>query len=68
MTIRVNPYSTEGKVLRLKSMPQYLELDSYKCRRERLYETVSTIVGGIILLAITGGLIVLAAYAEGVLK
>ena len=46
-------------VKRLKSIPQYIEIDSYKCRREERLEMLSIIAGTVILSVITGGLILL---------
>jgi len=65
----MNPYSTEGKIIisRLRSMPQYVELDRYKCRREAMLEIISTVVGTALVTLLTGGLIIAAAIAEGVM-
>ena len=54
-------------VKRLKSMPQYVELDRYKCRREAMLEIISTVVGTALVTLLTGGLIIAAAIAEGVM-
>jgi hypothetical protein len=48
-------------------MPQYVELDRYKCRREAMLEIISTVVGTALVTLLTGGLIIAAAIAEGVM-